>query len=290
MVLDADTAVVLDANPTVCRLLGITSDELLEQPLWSVAAFRNAAATKNNFRELLNRTYVRYDDLPLETASGQIKRVEFLCTPFRVDGREFLQCIIHDVTDRVRREQAQDARIQESEAHLPGQGNQDDGTGLVTRCFLEETLPRELHRAERAKIPLTVTMLDIDAFRRVNDVHGRDAGDALLREIGRVIREHLRKSDTACRYAGEEFALVLPQSTPQATIERVEQIRAALRRLEVTHGNQKMQGVVVSAGVAVAGAHGTSAPALLRAAHAALTTAKQGGGDRVVLQPLQETK
>ena len=289
LVLDADTAVVLEANAAVCKLLDITSEDILEQPLWSVAAFRNAAATRNQFRELLNRTYVRYDDLPLEATGGQIRRVEFICTPFRVEGKEFLQCMLHDITDRVRHAERQDAKLQESPQGT-SQGTQDDMTGLVNRCFLEETLPRELHRAERARIPLTVALLDIDGFERVNEVHGRDAGDVLLREVGREIREHLRRSDTACRYGGDEFALVLPQSTGRATLERVEQVRVALRKLEVSHGNERMAGVVVSAGIVVAGVHGSNGPALLRAAQAALTAAKQAGGDRVVLQPTQEKK
>lgn len=294
LVLDAETGVVIDVNPSLGKLIDANPDEILDQPLWSVPAFRNAADAKNHFRELLNHTYVRYEDLPLELKDGRIKRVEFTGTPFRVDDKDFVQCIVHDVTDRVRREERQDARAEQAEAAVwagstpADQATHDQVTGLVNRCFLEETLPRELHRAQRAKIPLTITVLELDSFAKLAETHGPEAGEAMLREVGRVIREHLRKSDTACRYAAEEFVLVLPQSSLDATLQRVQQVGTALRALEVTHGDQRMTGLTVSAGVATAGVNGSTAPELLRAAHAALTAARNGGGDRVVVQPTQE--
>jgi diguanylate cyclase (GGDEF)-like protein/PAS domain S-box-containing protein len=297
LVLDAETGVVIDANARMYELLGYAQAEVLDHALWSIGAFKNAATTKNHFRDLLNEAHVRYDDLPLETKDGQIKHVELVSTVFLADNKPLVQCIVRDVTDRIKREQEQGARAEQADLaatlttlYSSDQATHDETTGLVNRCYLEESLPRELHRAERAKVPLTVTLLDLDSFHRINDAFGRDAGDALLREVGRVMREHLRKSDMACRYRGEEFVLVLPQSSPAGTLDRVEHIRAALKGLQLYHGDQLLNGLSVSAGVAQAGVDGTTSRELLRAARSALTTAKQGGGDRVVLHHTQESQ
>ena len=297
IVLDAETGVVTDANPFACRLLGYAQAEVLDHPLWNIAAFKNAAATKSQFRELQNQDRVRYDDLPLETKDGRITRVELVSTLFLADGKPLVQCSIRDVTDRIKREQEQGAREEQADLaaarsalYSRDQATHDEVTGLVNRCYLDESLPRELHRAQRANLPLTVTRLVLDSFERLTDAFGSGAGDAMLREVGRVMREHLRKSDMACRYGVEEFVLVLPQSTPQGTVERVEQIRAALKDLELYHGDTLLNGLTVSAGIATAGVHGTTTRELLRAAQTALTAAQQAGGDRVLLHHSEENR
>src|SRR5688500_17174455 len=186
LVLDAETGVVIDVNPATCRLLGYQQGEILDHPLWSVPAFKSAAAAKNQFRELLDRAHVRYADLPLEAKDGQIRRVEFVCTPFGVDNKQFVQCILHDVTERLKREQDEFARAEQADlaatfnASLSaGQGTHDETTGLVNRCYLDEILPRELHRAERAAQPLTVTVLGLDGVQDINAQAGQEATDAM---------------------------------------------------------------------------------------------------------------
>ena len=121
-------------------------------------------------------------------------------------------------------------------------------------------MPRELHRAARAKIPLTVTVLAADGDEAVSE--------AVLREVGRVVREHLRKSDMACRFSDREFVLVLPESTSRATLDRIEQIRTAVRGLELYHGNQRLEGPVMYSGIATAGKDGSTACELIDAAGA----------------------
>ncbi|HWC72410.1 MAG TPA: sensor domain-containing diguanylate cyclase [Gemmatimonadales bacterium] len=287
MVLDAETGVVVDVNPAICQLLGYAQQDLVDHPLWNIPAFKNAAATKSQFRDVVLQPHVRYDDLPLELHDGRIKHIELVSTLFAADGKPYVQCIIHDITERVQRQQEDGARQERAElaAALTNQqaatnATHDEATGLVNRWYLEETLPRELHRAERAKTPLTLTVLAPD---------GGAQSEAMLREVGRVIREHLRKSDMAARYGGHEFVLVLPNSSPEATLDRVEEIRSAVRDLEVVHGRERLHGPVVSAGVANARAHLASTRELLSAACEALATARQSGGDRVVLYQSEET-
>lgn len=277
LVLDAETGVVVDVNPALQTMLDYAPAEIIDQALWSIPAFKNAAATKSHFQDLVRKPHVRYDDLPLERKDGQILHVELVSTLFLADNKQFAQCIVHDITARVhRRDEAGERAQRETSAQSPrrttDEETHDEATGLVNRWYLEKTLPRELHRAERAKAPLTVTFLGLD-----------DVQLPMLREVGRVVREHLRKSDMACRYSDEEFVVVLPESSPKATIERIEQIRAAVRALEVLHGDQQLEGPVMSAGIATAGTDGTTTRELLDAARAALVRAQRAGGDRVVL-------
>jgi diguanylate cyclase (GGDEF)-like protein/PAS domain S-box-containing protein len=166
---------------------------------------------------------------------------------------------------------------------LHAQAVRDPLTGLFNRRYLDETLWRELHRASRRNSPVGVAMLDLDHFKRINDTFGHDAGDALLRELGQLLREKLRKSDIACRYGGEEFVLILPDSSLADTRQRVEQIRGLIKELRIPLRDQLGGAIATSAGVAAAPEHGSTAAELLSAADNALYAAKQAGRDRVVV-------
>ncbi len=158
----------------------------------------------------------------------------------------------------------------------------DPLTGLFNRRYLEATLPREVYRVQREGEPLCVAMLDIDYFKSFNDRYGHEAGDTLLREVGWIFREHMRKSDIACRYGGEEFVLVLPGSAVEDTVQRLEQIRGLVNALQIDfHGNH-LEPVSISVGVAAyAGVGG--ADELLRAADEALYAAKRAGRNTIVV-------
>jgi diguanylate cyclase (GGDEF)-like protein/PAS domain S-box-containing protein len=158
----------------------------------------------------------------------------------------------------------------------------DPLTGLFNRRYLEETLIRELHRARRRSSPLCLAMLDLDNFKRFNDTHGHEAGDTLLRELGRLMREKLRKSDISCRYGGEEFVIVLPDSSLLDAEQRIEQIRTQLKEAQIQHGGEFLPAPTVSAGVTQADEHNFDPGGLLRAADKALYTAKNAGRDRVI--------
>jgi diguanylate cyclase (GGDEF)-like protein len=166
---------------------------------------------------------------------------------------------------------------------LREQAIHDPLTGLFNRRYLEEILSRELHRTRRGNSPLCVAMLDLDNFKQFNDTFGHDAGDSLLRELGQVLREKLRKSDISCRYGGDEFVLVLPDSSLADTQQRVEQIGALVKELQIRHGRPLLDTMTVSVGVAEAPERGSTAPELLHAADNALYAAKQAGCDRVLV-------
>jgi len=160
----------------------------------------------------------------------------------------------------------------------------DPLTGLFNRRYLDEALPRELLMAQRRNAPLCVVMLDIDGFKKFNDSFGHGPGDSILREFAVILREHLRKSDISCRYGGDEFVLIMPDSSIADTQERVEQIRKFLRGLQKKHlGTQSLDLLTISAGIAYMPDHGTTETELLRSADEALYSAKNAGRDRIVI-------
>ncbi|MDP1681173.1 MAG: diguanylate cyclase [Burkholderiales bacterium] len=173
------------------------------------------------------------------------------------------------------------SRIQR-EALLRAQATRDPLTGLHNRRFLEETLALEEIRAKRHGAHIGLMVLDVDFFKRFNDTFGHDAGDALLRALGRTIRSQVRKGDIPCRFGGEEFVIVLPGADLDITVARAEALRLAVSELNVTHGGQALGPVTVSIGVACYPRHGSNCQAVLKVADQALYAGKHAGRDRVM--------
>jgi diguanylate cyclase (GGDEF)-like protein/PAS domain S-box-containing protein len=225
----------------------------------------------------------------------------YLCAPLAVQGEILgLLCLVGAPGGRQRVSQQQLAVVVgesiklclsnlKLREKLHALATRDPLTGLLNRRFLEDTLSRELHRALRRNSPLGVVMLDLDQFKRFNDTFGHDAGDSLLREVGQLLSEKLRKSDISWRYGGEEFLLILPDSSLADTQHRVEQICGLIKELKIRHGDQLVGTITVSAGVASAPEHGSTAADLVRAADNALYAAKQAGRDRVVVYQAKQS-
>jgi diguanylate cyclase (GGDEF)-like protein/PAS domain S-box-containing protein len=172
---------------------------------------------------------------------------------------------------------------------LRHQAIRDPLTSLYNRRYLEETLERELRRAQRKQTTLCVFMLDIDHFKQFNDTFGHEAGDLVLRELGAFLKSQIRADDIACRYGGEEFTLVLPETLPDLALERAEHLREGIRHLEARHRGKLLGTVTLSIGVSVYPADGNTGEILLRAADRALYRAKAEGRDRVVTAHAEST-
>jgi diguanylate cyclase (GGDEF)-like protein len=157
----------------------------------------------------------------------------------------------------------------------------DPLTGIANRQAVLDRVDEELDRAARYHHPMSVILVDLDHFKRLNDTHGHAAGDAVLRRLGALLASSVRSVDTAGRYGGEEFLIVLPETDPDAAASIAEKLRRAVARLTIELPEGEMVGVTFSAGVA--GGHGTVmlADALLRDADAALYAAKALGRDQV---------
>ena len=199
----------------------------------------------------------------------------------------------HFLNGRLRREvsaresahaslQANLLEIQKLQARLHEQAIRDSLTGLFNRRYLDETLGHELARARREGYALSVVMIDLDHFKAVNDRFGHQAGDEMLKALGRLLREDCREGDIACRYGGEEFVLLLPRLGDPAVRERAEYWRRAFAALVVDIGGGPI-GTTLSCGVAVFPEHGLEGEDLIRHADLALYQAKLEGRNRVVV-------
>jgi diguanylate cyclase (GGDEF)-like protein/PAS domain S-box-containing protein len=447
LILNPDTARIIEVNPFATELFGYSREEFRGKQFWEVGLFKDDQAARDTLRELQERGEIRYENVPLQTKEEKQRAVEFVACLYDEDGYQFVQCNIRDITTRKRAEESvrkfhdeliilvaelrrRDAEMQllnrmhdllhscvtQEEAyrviamvgaelfsdqsgclavlsgsdrdlqavacwgndivepifsiqdcwglrrgefhevrfpdnglmcrhfvHQPETGYQcvpltvqgetlgafclvdgpekidkhqtnrrelvlmvgeaikmslsnlklreklndevihDPLTGLFNRRFLEETLARDLFRAQRRNSPLCVVMLDLDGFKQFNDIFGHDIGDLLLRDFGKVLQENLRKGDISCRYGGDEFVLVLVDSELADTQKRVEEICRLFKQTQLRWGNP-LRTVTVSAGISQAGVHSSNPAELLRAADKALYAAKETGRDRVVAQ------
>jgi diguanylate cyclase (GGDEF)-like protein/PAS domain S-box-containing protein len=173
---------------------------------------------------------------------------------------------------------------------LRNQSIRDPLTGLYNRRYLEESLNRELHRANRAGRNVSLVMLDLDHFKHFNDTFGHQVGDILLKEVAGVIKSRVRAGDLACRYGGEEFSLIVAEVDIKGTYKCVESIRDAIKHLSLHDRGQTLGTITVSAGIATYPAHGDNSEDLIHAADKALYRAKKAGRDCIVVhEPLEST-
>jgi diguanylate cyclase (GGDEF)-like protein len=165
---------------------------------------------------------------------------------------------------------------------LREQSIHDPLTGLFNRRYLEESFQLELHRAERSARPVSLIMLDLDHFKRLNDSLGHQAGDAVLQELGALLQRSVRAGDLACRYGGEEMLVLLPEVGISPALARAEELRLGISALRVRALGKALPTVTASFGVATFPHHGRTLTELLRSTDAALYRAKAAGRNRVV--------
>jgi diguanylate cyclase (GGDEF)-like protein len=193
--------------------------------------------------------------------------------PFEESQREVLKYLISQAA----------ASLENVELHemVAEQAITDELTGLANNRRFRRWIDTETARAKRFGHDLSLLMLDIDDFKRVNDTHGHLQGDEVLRMIGRVLRDESRGIDEPARYGGEEFAIGLPETGLDGAVEVAERVRERIERTEIAMVNgEGALRVTASIGVAAVAQAGTNARALVDAADQALYRAKRAGKNR----------
>ncbi len=171
--------------------------------------------------------------------------------------------------------------IQSLQEQLMRQALRDSLTGIYNRRYFDEALERELALARRqGNYPVSLVLIDIDRFKVLNDSHGHQAGDAVLKVLAKYLFDNSRASDIVCRWGGEEFVVLMPHTQLEGAMQRTEIWRAGFAGISVTFASLVLKNTF-SAGVAVWPDHGESPADLLRAADDALYQAKSTGRNRI---------
>ncbi len=165
---------------------------------------------------------------------------------------------------------------------LRSQSIRDLITGLFNRSFLEESLELELGRTARNRNSLGIIMLEPNNLQFFNENYGSGAGDAILRNLGILIQNNVRKEDIVCRFSHQRLSIILPQANAETTRLRAENLHDLARTLEVKYRGEKIGGIGISSGIAIFPDHGRTVEALARSAEAALIRAKNSGSNYVV--------
>ena len=284
LVLDATNRIAM-ANASLNRWLGI-HEPIVGQPVASVLGrwptlLATVTSEFDDNEVFIDHPQPRYVDVRRDVVSDDRGRIRGRVLVLRdINELRVADLELRDANEQLK---AQLVTIENLQEGLREQALRDPLTGLYNRRYLEETLGRELGRAEREGVPLSLLMVDLDDFKALNDEHGHAAGDQVLRWFGDLVRTKLRPGDIACRYGGEEFLIIMPAAPLTASLARAEELRSAFTPLVRNSSGDRLTNVTLSAGLAMFPADGTTGSDLRRCADVALYAAKRGGRDRVMV-------
>jgi len=246
LILDCDTGIIVDVNPFLIELLGYSREHFIGKAVWELGPFKDIIPNRNKFLELQRHEYIRYDDLPLETIDGRLVNVEFVSNVYAEGNTRVIQCNIRDITERKEVLKA----LKESEKRYKELSIIDDLTQLYNSRHFYAQLKIETERSNRYEQPLTVLLMDIDKFKDFNDTYGHIEGDSVLSQIGKLLKQFLRESDSAYRYGGEEFTIILPMTTIEDGTIMAERIQKEL--MEKAFSPVSGQNVYITASIGFA--------------------------------------
>ena len=290
LVLDAQGRIV-DVNPAMQTFLDTEPLSFIGKNVSEVLSIWNES-TEHLLTGLETRTELRlpnqssrYLDLRVTPLYDEDKNLNGRLIVFRdITDRKEVEKDLRHAMDRM---QTQLIEIGLLQSQLREQAIRDPLTNLFNRRYLDDTLERELARATREVYPLCIVMMDIDHFKDVNDEHGHEAGDVVLKTLAQTVISQSRQGDFVCRYGGEEFVLVMPNIGISVAKERANNLHKFITE-QVVHYRGKNLKIKISMGISWFPSHGETKEDLLRAADQALYTAKRMGRNRVYIY--QESK
>ena len=244
----------------------VDSVATLGTPAFTIWEQRPYLVRFKNYQPITGQVDFMYQNttlLPLRSTDSEIRQI---CL------------VIYDVTDVATNRH----QLQTANAQLQKLSSTDCLTGLYNRGHWEECLLLAHARHQRYGNATSLVMFDIDHFKRVNDTYGHPAGDAVIRQVARVVREQIRDSDVAGRYGGEEFGVVLTDTDKAGALIFAERLRKAVERLSVSHEGQDIR-FTISLGVADLSHPSSSHAELIAWADHALYLSKHGGRNRVTV-------
>ncbi|GAB5605831.1 hypothetical protein TK5_19110 [Sideroxyarcus sp. TK5] len=267
-----EEGVIAEANPAACHLFGYRMEEMVGMPVHQLlpphVRQRHAELVKAFVEgsEMERRMSAR-GEISGYRKDGSFFPLEAAIAKFRNDDSWMLVVTMRDITERKR-----------AEEDMLWRATHDVLTRLPNRALISERLVNALQRSQRQGLSIAVLFIDLDGFKLVNDVHGHEAGDALLKQVAARLIDLVRPGDTVARLAGDEFVVLCEQLEQPTTISALaERINEALRQPVDFNGVQ----LFVTASIGIAVGHGTthSAEDILRSADSAMYEMKQKGRD-----------
>ena len=265
---DAGTRRFRMVNDSMCRMLGYSHNELLKLGVEDIHPEEDLANVVHQIERQIRGEISVAPNLPVKRKDGTIFYADINSAPMEVKGITFLLAVFRDITGLKRAEEAEE------------RASRDSLTELYNPRTFYLLLKDEIARAQRFKHPVSLLMLDIDYFRRVNDTYGYQAGDDILRGISGLLVKHARTVDRVCRYGGEKITVILPGIDEIGAMKTAERLREAVERQPFGIGGKTIN-INVSIGVATYPQQAESLEALVKAADVALYAAKGGGRNRV---------
>lgn len=225
-----------------------------------------------NYRPITGAVDYMYQNttfIPLSSPNGEINQVGI---------------IIYDVTDAA----INKLELEKSNDELKKLSRTDRLTQLNNRGYWEECLQREFHRVQRTEQSASVIIFDIDHFKKINDTYGHPAGDEVIRQTAKALRDSIRDTDIAGRYGGEEFVLILINTLPDAAHILAERLRKKIEALTVNYEDMEIS-YTISLGIAEASVATDDYMKWLECADNALYTSKQSGRNQTTIYPAKNS-
>lgn len=262
-------------NPAFCALYGTTPEALLGRHYADDVVEEDRTMVDEFMSKLFTPPYTVSFTHRENTAQG-VRRLEWTGKGLTNAAGELVEFvgIARDVTDRL-----------DLIDKLAQQANHDDLTGLANRRFLMQQARLELARAIRYQYPLSLLMLDIDHFKKVNDQHGHLSGDMVLKQLGQELKLFLREHDLVGRIGGEEFVMLLPETSLDEATAIAERLRQSVEKLTLSILNEQAITITVSIGVASAMEEEQTLDNIWQTADERLYQAKTSGRNRVITAP-----
>ena len=273
---------VIDMNPGAERILELKFSQLIadrDLPLkrfWSLYEDHFSKTENSRFEAVSpfnNRVWLNISVSPLRKDKGVF--LGWVAILEDITLRKKTEKELQHINQRLTKQLDENRQL---EKQLREQASRDAMTGVYNRAFLKESLVVEISYAEEQNYPLSIVMIDVDNFKRINDTYGHKTGDDVLIALGKVLLSQTRDSDFVSRFGGDEFVLFLPNMSSQDAFQRAESWREACKKITLDQQNNDID-VSISIGIAVFPDNGSTIDVLLAEVDRALYLAKQSGRD-----------